>query len=198
MQYTSLMKDIINAVTYPMAATNIARAIGKSKACQIQEELDALVSDGALEKDTTGRNVMYKKATRRAVTVRNTNTTVVSDTTPATTADKKQKLPEGYKAGKLRTDDAGKSYRNIMTPTGEKVKLYKGYTLLNINGGEKIVQVQNPSIDGWVAINKFVEEKGISNYKVDVAGVGQIGKIEDLNGVCGILDVKITRHNKAA
>lgn len=200
MEQTSVMKDILNAVTYPMTATNIAHSIGKSKGCQIMDELDALVADGRLEKDTSGRNVMYKKVerARNAVTVKNTTKSVVSDAPAAEKASSSHKLPEGYKAGKLRTDADGNVYRNILMPNGSKVKLNKGYTLLNINNGDKVIQVKNASVDGWVAITKYVEDHNISNYKVEVAGVGQIGKIEDLSGSNGILDVKITRHNKAA
>jgi hypothetical protein len=197
MNQTPVQRDILNALEYPMTATAIAHAIGKSKGSQIIEDIQELVHEGLIEVDDSGRNTMYKKVQRR-VAVRPTTATTVSDTNASNSVPRTHKLPDGYKAGKLRSDSDGKVYRNILTPDGQKIKLFKGYTLLNINNGDKIVQVANPTIDGWTCINKYVEEKQFTNYKVELGGIGQIGKLEDLQSQSGILDVKITRHNKAA
>ena len=188
----------MNSLEYPMTATAIAHAIGKSKGSQIIEDIQELVHAGLIEIDDSGRNTLYKKVQRRSVAVRPTTTTTVSEVNDSNSVPRTHKLPDGYKAGKLRSDADGKVYRNILTPDGQKIKLFKGYTLLNINNGDKIVQVANPTIDGWTCINKYVEDQNFTNYKVELCGVGQIGKLEDLQSQSGILDVKITRHNKAA
>jgi hypothetical protein len=48
------------------SATALAKKLGLSKGSQIQGMIDELVDDGSVEKDESGRFVLYKKASKKA------------------------------------------------------------------------------------------------------------------------------------
>ena len=197
---TDMQKDIWEAAVYPMSATTLAHAVGKSKAASIQSDIDALVSEGYLTADNSGRYVLYKKANRTATRSASRTTTAPATTTSVehtvVETNATTKLPAGYKAGKLRQDSQGRNVRTIQLPNGDRKALLEGYTLININEGEKVCQVQNVA-DAFTVAAQFARDKGMTAWKIETNG-GSIKSTRDIVPQCGIVDLRIEPVNKPA
>jgi hypothetical protein len=196
---------ILRAATYAMSATAIANKIGKSKACQISDDLEALVEAGKLAVDTSGRYPLYK--TVRAKTNRTSNTTTVATTSSnnnnsivadGVSADTKS-IPEGYsvsKLGKRKSD--GLVGRKVTLPNGSAYFVESGDTLVNINDGDdvRIITSKNgamPEAQISTLIEQYTKNNGMTAYTIK-SKCGCIGR----DNTIGVLDYKIQKCNKAA
>lgn len=182
------------AVT-PMSATAIAQKVGKSKGYMIQDELEALVEDGTLVADDSGKFTTYKVASR--VTVSNNdrqqNTVVVDNAIP-----QRKSIPAGYSVSKhiIRKSDRAKGHIITLPNNKGKVFVEDGYSLLVING--EAIKCVKTATTALSVISDYAADHGMTPFTVKNTETGTIGKVEDIQSYSGIIDVTITKNNKAA
>ena len=191
-----ITQKILRAATYSMSATAIAQKIGKSKGCQIADELDELVAEGKLACDDSGTYVTYKTVSQPVATCCNKSTTVVADTVATA---KNQAIPTGYtvsKVGKRKSDN--KVGRKVTLPNGKSYFVENGDTLVNINDGDtvKVITSKNgaiPEAQLSTLIEDYTTQRGMTAYTIKHK-FGTIGRDQTV----GVMDYKITKCNKAA
>jgi hypothetical protein len=205
-----IQKQILKAATYAMSATAIAKLIGKSKANQIINDLEQLVSEGKLTQDTTGKFPMYKvnnvkktaltnSSNNKAATASNNTTTKTTAVVADTVNVAKETIPEGYtisKIGKRKSD--GLVGRKVTLPNGKSYFVEIGDTIVNINDGDEVRTITSkngamPEAQLSTLIENYTKTNGMTAYTIK-SKCGSIGRGE----VVGVLDYKITKCNKAA
>jgi hypothetical protein len=193
-------KKILAAATYAMSATAIAKSIGKSKACQIQDDLNELIKLGKLSYDGSGKYPMYKANRARTTSAVSTATTASSTAVVADTVNVGDKsIPDGYtvsKLGKRKSD--GLVGRKVTLPNGQSYFVESGDTLVNINDGDTVRTITSkngamPEAQLSALIETYTVGHNMTAYTIK-SKCGSIGRGESI----GILDYKITKCNKAA
>lgn len=193
-------KKILAAATYAMSATAIAKAIGKSKAIQIADDLEQLVHENKLAIDTSGKFPMYKTvrvrstAVSTATTASNSSTAVVADSVATNNT-----IPDGYvvsRVGKRKSD--GLVGRKVTLPNGRAYFVEIGDTLININDGDEVRTISSkngamPEAQLSALIESYTKNNNMTAYTIK-SKCGYIGRGETV----GILDYKIVKCNKAA
>lgn len=189
-----LAQAIVRVATTPMSATAIAQKVGKSKGYMIQDELESLVNDGTLIADDSGKFTTYKVASRVSVSNSNRqNTQVVDSEIPV-----QQRVPAGYSVSKRIVRKSDKAKGHIITLPGDKGKVFveDGFSLLVING--EAVKCVKTATTALSVISEYAANHGMTPFTVKNTLTGTIGKVEDIQSYSGIIDVTITKNNKAA
>lgn len=192
---SQIAQAIVRVAVNPMSATAIAQKVGKSKGYMIQDELESLVNDGTLIADDSGKFTTYKVAPR--VTVSNSNrqqnTQVVDSVIPV-----QQRVPAGYTVSKHIVRKSDKAKGHIITLPGSKGKVFveDGFSLLVING--EAIKCVKTATTALSVISEYAAEHGMTPFTVKNTQTGTIGKVEDIQSYSGIIDVTITKNNKAA
>ena len=190
----NIVQAIKRVAVTPMSATAIAQKVGKSKGYMIQDELESLVNDGTLIADDSGKFTTYKLATR--VTVSNDrpqNTVVVDNAIP-----QRKSIPAGYSVSKhiIRKSDRAKGHIITLPQNKGKVFVEDGYSLLVING--EAIKCVKTATTALSVISDYAADHGMTPFTVKNTETGTIGKVEDIQSYSGIIDVTITKNNKAA
>jgi len=192
---SNIANAILRVAKNPMSATAIAQKVGKSKGYMIQDELESLVEDGQLIADDSGKFTTYKVTNR--VTVANTNssqnTMVVDNAIPV-----RERIPAGYSVSKhiIRKSDKAKGHIITLPNNKGRVFVEDGFSLLVING--EAIKCVKTAATALSVISEYAAQHNMTPFTVKNSMTGTIGKVEDIQSYSGIIDIEITKNNKAA
>jgi hypothetical protein len=180
-----------------LSATAIAHELGFSKASSIKSELDALVDEGVVTKNSDGRFDTFSLGEKKSIEKPQVKTTVVEGEKVT------EKLPEaplsdieGFKIANIRYK--GARMKKITTPDGKNIRLEDDEKLIVINDQPKYVVKSAEDI--IACIQKYAMDEGLTVFSVnDIKQNRKITTEKDLVVKDNhIISLSIKKHNKAA
>ena len=202
---------VLGAITtMPLSATSIAKKLGFKKGAQIQKNLEELLESGDIQVDDSGRYPVYTKKSG-SVAKRAKSAPAVKSSAPAGGEcsvisrdgsesfiqfdETVRKALTNYKIEKPAVNKAGQTGTRVEIPSGKKIFVRDGMTLVIIN--DKPSYIVDSPVRLVEACHNFARDNGISAYKITQLGVGQINGEANVK-MADIVCMKIDKIDKGA